>query len=398
MTMRAKRPTAVLLFLTFFSIAALGIAAFVDNPEKVYSAMEKAFYLSPEDGIWIRPGVNLVIQNITIPADRKPVVTFKITDDKGQALDREGKLTPGTVTTSWVLAYIPQDSNQYVAYTVRPAKSPITNVTEIQASSDNPAGKYTSLGDGTYTYTFTTALPATYDTTATHTLGVYSVRDLREFGLSRYITNVLNSWVPDGRQVTKVRDVVKTAACNQCHDPLGLHGGSRQEVLLCNLCHTPQSKDPDTGNTVDMKVMVHKIHMGENLPSVKAGTHYKIIGNQQSVHDYSDVAYPQDIRNCTTCHKDTTQVNNWLLNPTRDTCGSCHDNIDWTTGKNHVAGPQPDDRYCGNCHWPESEYEYDATIAGAHTVPYKSKQLRNPSFEILEVTNTAPGQAPEVGS
>jgi len=63
-----------------------------------------------------------------------------------------------------------------------------------------------------------------------------------------------------------------------------------------------------TGNTVDMKVMVHKIHYGPNLPSVKAGKPYQIIGFGQSVADYSDVTFPQDIRNCTTCHKDTQQV------------------------------------------------------------------------------------------
>ena len=51
-----------------------------------------------------------------------------------------------------------------------------------------------------------------------------------------------------------------------------------------------------------MKVMVHKIHRGENLPSVKAGTPYKIIGHNQSVADYSEVAYPQQINRCTTCH------------------------------------------------------------------------------------------------
>jgi hypothetical protein len=33
--------------------------------------------------------------------------------------------------------------------------------------------------------------------------------------------------------------------------------------------------------------MVHKIHAGPNLPSVKAGKPYVIIGNQQSVNDYS---------------------------------------------------------------------------------------------------------------
>jgi OmcA/MtrC family decaheme c-type cytochrome len=376
-------------------LGTIGLTLVRGDSEKVYSLLEKAFYLSAEDGVWIRPGLNLKILDVTIPGDRKPVVTFRITDDMGQTLDRAGMVTPGTVTTSFVLAYIPANATQYVAYTTRTQTSPITKVAEVQAGADS-GGRYASLGDGTYTYTFGTALPAAYDRTLTTTLGIYATRDLRTYGLSRYVSNELKSWVPDGREVTKVRDVVRTASCNSCHDPLALHGGSRQKVELCVLCHTPQTKDPDTGNTVDFKVMVHKIHRGAELPSVTGGTPYQIIGNAQSVSDFSTIRFPQDIRNCASCHKDSLQVNNWLLNPTRATCGSCHDDVDFATGEKHPAGAQLDDKKCASCHAPEGEFEYDASVKGAHTVPYESTQLRKPKFEIVGVTNTAAGQKPTV--
>ena len=395
MTMRSKAPKVLFLFLVFFTAAALGIFAFVDS-QQIHSVLDKAFYLSAEDTVWIRPGLNLAIIDVKIPADRKPVVTFRITDGGGQALDRDGNLTPGRVSTSFILAYLPQNGSQYVDYSVRTQTSPITGVSATQAATDS-GGRYTILGDGNYTYTFGTTLPSAYDTTATHTLGIYAARNLREWGLSLYVANVTKNFVPDGRQVTKIREVAVTSACNQCHNPLSAHGETgRRNVEICILCHTPQTPDPDTGNTTDMKVMTHKIHMGANLPSVKAGKPYQIIGFGQGVNDYSTVALPMDIRNCTSCHKDSKQVNAWLLNPTRDTCGSCHDNINWQSGANHVAGPQPDDKYCANCHWPESEYEYDATIKGAHTVPYESKQLRKPKLEIVSVANTGPGQKPTV--
>ena len=55
---------------------------------------------------------------------------------------------------------------------------------------------------------------------------------------------------------------------------------------------------PDTGNTVDFKVMVHKIHEGASLPSVDGGTPYQLTGDVQQVSDYSTVVFPRTSGRC----------------------------------------------------------------------------------------------------
>jgi OmcA/MtrC family decaheme c-type cytochrome len=160
-------------------------------------------------------------------------------------------------------------------------------------------------------------------------------------------------------------------------------------------CHQPQSVDPDTGNTVDMKVMIHKIHMGADLPSVQAGTPYIIIGNQQSVHDYSEILFSMDVRNCTSCHPtEAAQGHVWYSEP-RAACGSCHDDLDWSPA-NHAGGPAADDSQCSICHLPQGDREFDASVMGAHTIPTKSAQLAGLNMEILEVTGAEPGGMPTV--
>ena len=54
------------------------------------------------------------------------------------------------------------------------------------------------------------------------------------------------------------------------------------------------------------------------------------------------------------------------------------------------------DANCAQCHRPEGEREWDISVKGAHTVPEFSRNLKGVSIEILEVTNTRPGQQPRV--
>jgi OmcA/MtrC family decaheme c-type cytochrome len=356
-----------------------------------YPKTDKRHYLTEKQLLFIRPGLNIDVspEDITIGGDGSVQVTLSVTDDRGQPLDLSGDTTPGPVRMSFVLSYLPGEGEQYVSYINRTVDG------AVQATSDS-GGSFESLGEGVYVYTFGNSLPAGFDANATHTLGIYADRNLGEFDLGTYIESLTVNFLPAGGEPTVIREIVVTEACHNCHDPLTLHG-RRQGTDLCILCHYDETIDPDTGNDVDFREMIHKIHRGENLPSVQAGTPYQIIGYRSSVHDYSHVLFPQDIRNCTNCHvPEAAQADQYKNNPNMAACGSCHDDVNFATGEGHVGGPQVSDNFCANCHFPEGELEFDASIVGAHTIPSKSNQLDGINLEFLDVMNTAPGANPTV--
>jgi OmcA/MtrC family decaheme c-type cytochrome len=132
------------------------------------------------------------------------------------------------------------------------------------------------------------------------------------------------------------RDIVQTADCNTCHGTtsdtqLSFHGGGRTDVEYCVACHNP------TGNT-DFTVLIHKIHAGSELANGFRG--------------YSDVRFTKDLDDCVVCHTGGgVDVDNWKEDPYRDSCGSCHDDVNFDTGVNHEAGGvQPNNLFCTNCH------------------------------------------------
>jgi OmcA/MtrC family decaheme c-type cytochrome len=320
-------------------------------------------------------------------------------------LDRKGVITAGPLTINMILAWWDAGERQYTSYTTRQrsgaAGSPYAGVPVTQAAADAQksatapnGGTWNDLDIGHSIYTFGTALPAGYDKTITTTLGIYATRNMISAGIQdkNYFYDVEQDFVPNGATVTQVWDEIANSACNTCHNPLSAHGGSRYDIKLCVLCHSPQTVDANDHKTADFKVLIHKIHRGENLPSVISGTPYKW-GNT----DFSEVAFPQDVRNCATCHAaPATQASTWYTYPAREPCGACHDNVNWTTGENHPGGAQLNDNLCATCHIPVGTTEWDASVQGAHTVPYKSTQLKGLNAEIVSVTNTAPGQNPTV--
>jgi OmcA/MtrC family decaheme c-type cytochrome len=347
----------------------------------------------------VTTGVAVKINSAAIAKDGTITARFTVTDSAGHGLDVNGVQTPGTLSLRFVAAYIPNGKAQYVAYTTTVLKSTLnSNPAQTQASTDS-GGKFTLIdaATGAYDYTFATKAPAAFDITATHSIGMQAERNLSAFGIADVASDdAVYHFVPNGSAVTNVRDLVNEASCNGCHNPISAHGGARKKMAYCVMCHTPQSVNPDTGNTVDMAVFIHKLHRGSSLPSVDAGQPYQIF-HRGAMVDYSDVAFPQDMRNCTTCHATgTKQAANWKTNPNRAACGSCHDNVNFDTGANHLSLAQPDDKQCKTCHSAGNGAEFDASIPGAHTIPSKSASCAGVVMQVLNVENAVPGSSPVV--
>ncbi|WP_435099468.1 OmcA/MtrC family decaheme c-type cytochrome [Arhodomonas sp. AD133] len=351
--------------------------------------------------------LNANITDVTI--DSAPVVDFTVTDEHGFPFTG---LEPGDprFTIAKLVPGTGGDTDRWQSYINR-LESPdgVGPGTEdkVQATTDG-GGRLVNHGDGTYTYTFGTNIadvtdPVTgkaipFEPDLTHRVGM----ELRGEFLGEELPAVSPTFTfqPSTGMTQGIndREIVALDSCNSCHGKLALHGGARVNTELCVTCHNPGSADANSGNTVDFRVMIHKIHMGEELPSVVAGGTYTIWGFGDTPHDYSDVAFPQDVRNCTTCHDPadpaTPQASNITTNPTRDACGACHDDVNFAEGQagGHPGGVVTDDSECTVCHAPN---KIAGSVLESHTIGTKVAANRF-EYNILGVTATAPGQTPRI--
>ena len=394
----------------FVAIVALCLAG--GTKKFAYSTHDKAFYADKALVDFVRPGLVITINSASISSAGVISVTYTLTDPSGLPLDAAGVTTPGVVSLAYVASYIPKGQEQYVAYTTSSVTGKALG-TITRPNFELFAGKTTQVGAGQYQYTYTAQAPSGFDPTVTTTVAVDGNRDLTSFNLGTNYAGTTFNFVPNGSAVTVTRDVIRTASCNTCHYQLAFHGGYAHGMEMCVLCHQPQNADPTSGNSLDLKVMAHKIHMGSQLPSVVGtsstpGVPYQIYGYMNSVNDFSKVVDPADPRRCEVCHSQTTsavQAKAFITTPSRAACGACHDDVNFATGTNHAGGFQQDDTQCVNCHIPQGETPFDASIMGAHVVPTDTAATypQNPdtllagiNLAITSVTNTAAGQTPTV--
>ena len=329
-------------------------------------------------GSAIARGLVFEIQKVTIPADNRPEISFTLKDIAGNHVPLN-ELTD----LRFALAYLDNapgmgDATRFVNYTPRVR----AGMTQATSDSARLSGT-TQNSNGSMVYKFNTALPGDYSRVLTHQVGAQA-RRLYPVDNTIYPAEVVFQFRPDGNAVQATREVVATETCNKCHTRLEAHGGVRREVQHCIVCHTPQTFDDITGRSLDFAEMIHKIHRGHDLPSVQDGESY-ILANL----DFSPVAFPQDIRNCTVCHTDAPHAAVYLEQPTRSACVACHDRT-WFGNRDeipngytmHVGGQQINDNLCQQCHTPTAPGP--SPIFEAHMRPHASPAA--PGLR-LEITN-----------
>jgi OmcA/MtrC family decaheme c-type cytochrome len=394
----------------------------------------------------VSPDGNLQAEITGVVINSPPVVTFKLFDENGAPLD------PASLNIGFYIAQIKADGNY-------------ANYFGATAPAFDTTGTIATVGGGVYAYTFSRDIKTTtnlnnlaYNAAKTHTVAIQVSRNITDvYGKAfQQAKNVYFNFRPDGGAVTQTREIVATSNCNACHGKLGMHGGGYQEAGLCILCHNPGLAR--NGVSLDFKALVHKIHMGENLPGNMAAIALGGSGFSIGGTNYAEVVYPflsgdsqitaRPIE-CAKCHKAGLDINGrafgkdaerWRYGidaagkidktksaATIENCITCHDTTSFdaagsvqvadatgytpklttlTAANGAVAhkgglgfsGAAWTDTQCGGCHPGDltGDNAYKMSVVGHHTVIENSSLFTGLNFQILSVTGATAGSKPAV--
>lgn len=413
------------------------------------NALTNASAVAANAAAWAVLEPDVKVTSVTI-SNSAPVVNFTVRDGFGNpvvGLGNTSKTSTATVASLPNLAFslaklVPVNNgspSKWVSYIVTTVPTTTAAAAPTRPSTDN-TGTLVDNGDGSYKYTFyrdvtkikdvVAAMPVTgvnnkgdlgdltYNANLTHRLTIQLSGNAPGTGSNtpngatvvaavpmKKPVDVIYDFVPaTGKEATTAdasRNIVANAKCEECHRklggipgatadaaPAGFHGGSRNNVAYCVVCHTDQRKYGRTeakattngavrtfteatyvinGRAIgNLPNFVHKIHAGGLL----SNKNYDYAGVKPE-----HVTYPQDLRNCQKCHDGsatstakTPQGNNWKDAPNTLACGSCHDGVNFSAGTGvklkdalagkttsefaHPTGTIADDSNCALCHTP----------------------------------------------
>jgi OmcA/MtrC family decaheme c-type cytochrome len=270
-------------------------------------------HVVPEQSMQLA-GLNLALVDVTNHAAGEiPTISFKVTDNAGTPLtDLSGLNRLGFTITGPTTDY---------------AQIPFTPTAVGGGASGTLTGPD---ADGVFQYTVPMSATIPANATGTWTVGaearrsvtLQTVSPIAPKTVNEAAVNPIMDFSVDGSTVMARRTVVDVdAKCANCHGQFSkgfsIHGNLRNQTHYCVLCHNPNNSDVSQRKTdpaqveagarvtsIDFKMMIHKIHRGENLEQKP----YIIYGFGGSVNVFSDVLFPGDLRDCQTCHVDTTYL------------------------------------------------------------------------------------------
>jgi len=379
------------------------------------------------------PDLTVDIQGVTIAS--APVLEFTAHNQDGDPVELTQedvsarnlrftitKLIPATPTsTGQPGSGDPSHWQSYINEVEQPDVGPGTEPT-VQADYEN-SGTLTVIdqAEGRYQYEFgtdvanvTDPIDVPFEPSLVHRVAMQVEFEGETFEI---VDNPICTFVPgtSGTQQACVedtgeelddREITTTETCNGCHQQLAIHGGGRREIKYCSQCHNQGTVDANSGENVALSVMIHKIHMGEQLPSVEAGGEFAIWGFRDSKHDYSNVVWPgfpigSEPPQCTKCHTGenpaTPDGDNWKTKPSIQACGSCHDDVSFAEDVPedmvaHSGSPQDDNSLCAECHPPDTGGVLGANIADVHSI-FLQEQMARFAYQIDNVSyNSGTGE------
>jgi len=380
-----------------------GVAPTPGGGGTVAQAINSAAALAANDS-----SINSTAPFTAVQAAGVPAVTIKSAPKVNFAVFSDGKINSSVTvgSVSFAIAKLvpgaPGNPDQWVSYVYRTrAAAPATTTgvtaavkatlttpkfaTATQADTDPKqtnaalaAAQLVLNPDGYYTYTFTTDItnPAqtngvVFEPGSTHRIAI-ELTYVNAAGTQVFVNPYFDFTIDAaGNSVavtdpSKTRKITDVGSCNVCHEKLAHHGPGRVDTQYCVLCHNPGTTDPNSGNVLTLSTMVHKIHAGRLLAS-QVATGGEIFTVRTD--DFSDVGFPQDLRNCTVCHNGanpaTPQGDNWKTKPSRQACLTCHASQPGSTWFNvhrafnanrdpNAADSLLRDGACAACHLPPS--------------------------------------------
>jgi hypothetical protein len=167
--------------------------------------------------------------------------------------------------------------------------------------------------------------------------------------------------------------------CISCHADMRMHATSRALPMLpdaCKSCHDNMHQLTGKTNWSNSQYGFGVAPLARRIHGVHYGNYVAKPNEIISSGDYAHVIFPQDVRNCTKCHSESSS---WNDNPTRLACLACHDD---DLSVDHAASmtidPTPQDPWSGD------EREICAVCHGSDKAfsPEKVHSISNPYVPI----------------